>query len=65
MKSFFGIERDQPTLKKVLYAIVVNTLTVLWAALIVYLAFTNLPLACVGFFSFMFSYLMGVSKPTL
>ena len=38
---------------------VINALAVLWAEVIVYLAFSNLQLACVGFFSFTLSYLVG------
>lgn len=38
---------------------VINALAVLWAGVIVYLAFSNLQLACVGFFSFTLSYLVG------
>ena len=59
MKRFFGFTSGPLTLKRLAHAAAINTVVVLWAEVIVYLAFSNLQLACVGFFSFTLSYLVG------
>lgn len=59
MKHFFGFTSGPLTLKRLAHASTINTLAVLWAGVIIYLAFSNLQLACVGFFSFTLSYLVG------
>jgi hypothetical protein len=61
MKNFFGFDPSNPyiTPKRVVHAIVANGLVVLWAAVVVYLAFTDPFNAWVCFISFMFSYLIN------
>ena len=61
MKNFFGFDPSNPhiTPKRVAHAIAANVLVVLWAAAVVYLAFTDPFNAVVCFVTFMFSYLMG------
>jgi hypothetical protein len=61
MKNFFGFDQSNPhiTPKRVAHATVVNLLVVVWAAVVVYLAFTDPFNAGVCFSTFMFSYLIG------
>jgi hypothetical protein len=61
MKNFFGFDPSNPhiTPKRIAHATVANLLAVIWAAVVVYLAFTDPFNAGVCFIAFVFSYLMG------
>ena len=61
MKNFFGFDPSNPNIppKIVAHAMGVNAIVVLWAAVVVYLAFTDPFNAGVCFVSFMYSYLVG------
>ena len=61
MRSFFGFDPSNPhiTPKRIAHATVANLLAVIWAAVVVYLAFTDPFNAGACFIAFMFSYLMG------
>jgi hypothetical protein len=61
MRRFLNFDPSNPyiTPERMARAIAANLLVVLWAAGVVYLAFTDLPNAWVFFISFMFSYLIN------